>query len=153
MRVWLALFIGAAIAAVVVACGGATARKAAAPPMAVPSDAGMPGGGNPRSEIQRLQNEIAASMGELKLPVPPESMGTNPTPVATSMRPSNDPTCKPAETDTCKDSCKLADSICDNAKKICEIAATMNDDWANGKCNSGNQSCDAARGRCCNCQL
>ena len=55
-------------------------------------------------------------------------------------------------TDTCKQSCTLSDSICANAKKICDIAKQLGaDPWADQKCSDGNATCSAAHKQCCDC--
>jgi hypothetical protein len=56
------------------------------------------------------------------------------------------------QTDTCRDVCNLADAICDNAHRICEIARELDgDSWARDKCASAKASCKQARERCCEC--
>jgi hypothetical protein len=66
---------------------------------------------------------------------------------------STDAACHPAATQTCTDSCKLSDSICDDAKKICDLADQLpGDGWAAGKCASGNASCTDAHAHCCDCR-
>jgi hypothetical protein len=153
MRVAPGLLSGAVLA-VIVACGAA--KKSAAPaPAAMPGPEAS-GMASPRqSELDALDAKIGEDLAKLNLPRPaapasPTAMATGPTPA----KPSADPTCKPAPSETCKDSCTLADSICDNAKKICDIATELgNDAYANGKCSGGNSSCEAARERCCGCLL
>jgi hypothetical protein len=155
MRIALGLLIGAVLA-VIVACGGAS-KKTAAPPQAVmpgPDASGM--AASPRQpEIDALDAKIGEDLTKLNLPRPaapasPTAMAAGATPA----KPSADPTCKPAQSETCKDSCTLADSICDNAKKICDIATELgNDAYANSKCSGGNSSCESARERCCGCLL
>lgn len=153
-------------AALLIACAAAPAgRPTSASGAAMPgmADAGAPAG-SPRGEIDRLDHAIEAELGKLGLPAPappacaasgcmdaasaaPVAMGTQPV--------TSDPTCKPAASDTCTSTCGFADSICENAGKICSIARDLggHDAYANGKCASGTQSCEAARGRCCACQL
>jgi hypothetical protein len=54
---------------------------------------------------------------------------------------------------TCNDVCNLADAICDNAERICEIAAELgpNDKLGVEKCDSAKASCREAKQRCCKC--
>lgn len=54
---------------------------------------------------------------------------------------------------TCNDVCNLADAICDNAERICEIAAELGPDDKLGveKCASAKGSCREAKQRCCDC--
>lgn len=140
---------------VVVACGGS---KSAMRSTASPAPAAMPGtadgaGGDPRAQITALDAEITADLEKLQLPrpttppmTPPEAMS------AGGIQATNDPTCTAPLTPTCGDACKLADSICENAGRICGLAGQLgNDPWANEKCSSGTASCEAARKRCCNC--
>jgi len=64
-----------------------------------------------------------------------------------------DPTCRPAQTETCKTSCTLSDSICGNADSICRIAVDLPaDTWAQNKCAKANKTCEASRKKCCGCQ-
>lgn len=134
---------------VLVACGAA-AHKSASPPSAVDAS---PAGMSPlRAELDELDRRIAADLAQLGLAAPTVEAGTAPVPAANIALPTADPTCKPSPSDTCKAQCTLGDSICTNAKRICEIAAELGDDsYANGKCTSGKASCDAARERCCGC--
>jgi hypothetical protein len=56
------------------------------------------------------------------------------------------------QSDTCKQSCTLSDSICANAKKICDLAGQMaGDAWAAQKCSDGNATCATAKKQCCEC--
>ncbi len=53
---------------------------------------------------------------------------------------------------TCKSTCTLGKSICDNSTSICRIAGELGDDpWANEKCDSGKVSCKEAKVRCDQC--
>lgn len=52
----------------------------------------------------------------------------------------------------CKDACKLADAICQNKDRICDIARRLADDWATGKCESAKRSCSEARQVCDCCE-
>lgn len=166
MRAIGSVLLGA-LCAVAIACGAASQKSATTgaspPPTATNADA-MGRTGSPeasRSEIEKLDAEIRAELARMGLPEP-ASMGVSPScencsPQAMKSQitaPSSDDTCKPGTSDTCRDSCKLADSICSNATKICALAEAMNDDaWANGKCVDGKTSCDNAKKRCCGCQL
>jgi hypothetical protein len=150
-----ALLFGVAIA-LVVACGGSKAMKAGAPVSQSPGAGVM----NPtaRDQISILERQIADDLAKMQLAPPPSPMAmTCPAPpcaepAAATIKPKDDPQCKPAASQTCKDSCTLADSICDNAKKICDIATELRSDvWANDKCTSGNASCVAAHDKCCGC--
>jgi hypothetical protein len=157
---WLGLVAGA-LCAIAIACGGA-AKHAAAP--AAP-EAGMPAAagpaGDPRAELDALSRQIDADLAALGLPRPPvpataciqppcdaEAMSAGAAPAHAA-----DPACKPGGGETCRDACRLSDSICDSAGRICRIAADLGggDAYANEKCASGKASCDASRTRCCGC--
>ncbi|MEZ4400946.1 MAG: hypothetical protein R3B06_13050 [Kofleriaceae bacterium] len=61
-------------------------------------------------------------------------------------------TCVRATSTTCTDVCTLADAICGNADRICELAATLpGDAWAEQRCDAGKATCQAAGERCCSC--
>ena len=144
--------------------GCAAKSKGAAAPLATSGAADpsvAPTVADPRSELDRLDQAISDEMGQLSLtrPTPPPLTCTGAAcaqqmsgaaAAATAPQPAS---CKPAQTQTCTDSCKLSSSICDNAGRICRIAADLGGDdaYANDKCNSGNASCEAARQRCCGC--
>jgi len=160
----VSLALGVAIAAIV-ACGGASTMKSSAPTVppastdantagAEPGVEGLQGKHDPR--IEKLADEIAVDMKKMNLPPPVAPAGTCVDPSCLqplAVRPQADPACSPGTSDTCTDTCKLADSICENAEKICDIAKELgNDAWANGKCADGNTSCKAAHDRCCGCQ-
>ncbi len=138
---------GAAAIAACAAGGRAPAAAGVVPAMVTP------GGTDGRSEIQRLDRELAAAREKLGLPEPVDLGPGPPSPLAvTPQPPTPDPTCHPAKTDACSDTCTLADAICADAAKICELAQQLpGDTWAAGRCTAGDQSCTAARGRCCGC--
>lgn len=147
---------------VAIACGGARKQSATAPPPAATDGGAMPGMpmAERKGEIEQLEEGIRADLARMGLPEPSPEMA----PTCTDCSPvrmtneitlhGSDATCTPGTSDTCRDSCKLADSICTSAKRICTIAAEMGDDaWASGKCLDGKGSCDRAKTRCCGCQL
>ena len=148
MRIAAGLLLGVTIA-FAIACGAAS--KSASPPAAVPGAEPRAMQSPQREEIERLNREIEDSIA--KLAIGPRVPGTDMNPASANVvTPSADPTCKAGTSETCKDICTLGESICKNAKRICEIATELgNDDWANGKCADGVASCDAARKRCCDC--
>jgi hypothetical protein len=153
-----ALGAGVAIAAFV-ACGG-SAKSAMTPTTAAP--AGSPGtGGDLKAQITALDDKINLEFAKLdagaRPPPPVVASDVCPTPpctsaVPTAVKPSDDPTCTHGESQTCKDTCQIADAICEAATSICKIAAELNNDaWATEKCASGNASCEKSRGKCCGC--
>lgn len=153
------LLIGALVCAAAGGLAGCAAHKstpAPAPAAASPADPGvLPA--SPREEIDRLAAEIDAALAQAGLAAmqPPAcaaaaSCSAAPMSVAPI---ANDPTCKPAQTDTCTQSCTLATSICNNAERICKLAGDLGgaDAYANEKCESATSSCSTARARCCGC--
>jgi hypothetical protein len=163
MKAILGLVIGA-LCAVAIACGGA--QKSAAPPGPVMATDASTGGGpvmpGPQSEVDELSRQIEADLAKLGLQpqaAPPNACVQPPCDAVAlstdaAAQHTDDPSCKPAPSETCQSSCQLSDSICSNSKKICKIAGDLGggDSYANGKCASGKASCTASRGRCCGCQ-
>lgn len=150
MRVLLA----ALCCTLVAACAAGGARKTAAPPEAATSGAASPMPGSPHDEITQLEDKIAIDRAALQLAEPMEAdwQGTPAQPMGAQPA-LQDPKCRPAQTDTCKTSCTLSDSICGNANRICELAKSLpGDNWAMGKCAKANTTCEASRTKCCGCQ-
>lgn len=150
--------------AIVLACAfamscGASKRSAEAPAASraptTPAEAGTaaPIMDDPRSQIERLSAQVEEERTQMGLPEPQLA---SPAPAAEPMSTvplSTDESCKPAKTERCDGSCKISDSICGNAARICELAGSMpGDGWAAGKCARAKQTCDAAHERCCSCQ-
>jgi hypothetical protein len=125
----------AIIAAVAIACA-AQPRPASSPASSAES---------PHDEIQALSNEIDGERTQLGVSnASPMSTPTNPVAVAAS--------CPRPDNDRCSQTCTLSDSICGNAKRICQLADQLgNDSWANGKCDDAKQTCADATKRCCEC--
>lgn len=168
MKVWLGLLCGALIAAGI-ACGGATQKSAARSPVAAsaerrpiaagpePGTRGIVG----RNDIDELDRQIDADLARLGIEkaTPPPSACVDPpcdaTALSVSVAPSaaNDPTCKPGAAETCKESCRLSDSICSASQKICRIAGDLGggDRYANEKCETAKVSCARSHEKCCGC--
>lgn len=155
MRALVGVIVGGLLA-FAIACGGGAKSGVTQKPEGPPP---IPGGSNARAELERLDALITADMQVMNepRPTPPvasciencaQAMGG-----AAAAATKADPTCKPAQTETCNQSCTLKESICTNAGKICSIAADLggNDQFANETCNRGSASCDAAKKRCCSC--
>ena len=158
MKSLLGIVVGGLLA-ITIGCAAKSKSAAMAPTAAEP--AAMGSAPSPRDEISRLDQAISDEMGRLALtrPVPPPLTCTadecaqkmsGAAAAATAPAPAQ---CKPAQSETCTDSCKLKSSICDNAGRICRIASDLGgrDAYANDMCNSGNASCEAAKQRCCSC--
>ncbi|MFT3693235.1 MAG: hypothetical protein QM831_08840 [Kofleriaceae bacterium] len=141
---WLAS--GALLATVIAACAASApkpmataAPEAGAPPMA-PVSADTP----EHQQIQQLADQIDHQRSTLRLP---EQHGA---PMGVEPHVTN--VCKRDPSETCVQTCQLSDSICDNTKKICDIAQTLQgDDWAAKKCGDANATCSAATKQCCEC--
>ena len=158
MRTLASLVLGIALAA----CA-ARSQKTAAPAQTAPQAGEQPSqmGVSPRTELDLLDDQITADMERLGIVRPqpppdvcvadcePQQMST-----AVSAAAAQDPaTCQRSQSQTCTDACKLSDSICTNAKRICELATQLGgtDAYANDKCHRGTASCEAATKRCCSC--
>jgi hypothetical protein len=161
VRGGLGLLAGA-LCAIGIACAASQKPAAQAMPAAqeaAPSQADVAMPQTPRDqEIDRLAREIETQRVEAKLPLPEPSSCTGAScariPAEAMSAGAQAPVhaCRRDDSDTCKQSCTLADSICSNAKKICEIANELaGDDWAARKCADGSATCNAAKARCCDC--
>jgi hypothetical protein len=141
--------IAGACAAVLIACSAARAPMSAR--STTPHDASGAMPPDAHAQIEELERKIADSRATLKLPETASPMA--PTAVHTMSAHTDDPSCHPGANDTCGDVCKLSDSICENATKICDIAKQLPDDaWAAGKCGSAQTTCDESTKKCCGCQ-
>lgn len=153
-----ALAIGAL--AGLIACGSAQQRSASPASMSQPRELVAPGGGtgspdmanDPRGQIEKLSKQIEDESGTLGLSPPPPIEAAGPAERMATIPLSTDATCKPAKNDKCDSSCKLSDSICTNASKICDLALQLDDAWSANKCANAKKSCDAAHETCCSCQ-
>jgi len=139
--------IAGALCAVVIACAAGGHKSAMAPPAAAPDS--MVRGSDAHSQIEQLSQEIDQQRTKLGVMPQATAMGEPPPPLP----PGEDAQCHPAPSDTCRDSCTVSDSICGNAKKICELAGQLaGDPWAEGKCKDAKQTCKSAHDTCCGCQ-
>ncbi len=144
-RRFSALVLGA-LCAIVVACA-ASHKAGMAPPPTAP--ASMGGGNDAHAQIEQLSREIEQQ--RTKLGVVPQAMAMGEVPLAPLS--TEDAQCHPAPSETCRDSCTVSDSICGNAKKICDLAGQLaGDPWAEGKCKDAKQTCKGAHDTCCGCQ-
>jgi len=149
--------LGAVLCMIAVACAASRPQKAAAPA----ATGGMEAPQRPEivkplspqdDEIEQLARDLEAKRVELGLPTEPGCAGATcaqtPEPLAL-VQPTAE--CRP-QTETCKQSCTLSDSICENSKKICDLAGQLaGDAWAAKKCTDGNTTCTAAKAKCCKC--
>lgn len=158
-RVIVGLAALSSLAAVLAACAAGPAKSSTAPPAVAPDGAaaGAADGSlapTPRSQIIELEQQIAAARDQLGIAEPSDDMlqGVPAQPLG-ALPATEDPKCRPAPTDTCKTSCTLSDSICNNADRICRIAQDLGaDTWAQNQCAKANQTCEASRAKCCGCQ-
>ncbi len=138
---------GAILLSLAVAACAAHEYAAAPAPRTVPAE----GRDQPKARISSLDDHLGQSLGQLGLERPSNAevmdaiqRGGTPEPRACPA--------PPPPTQACSDICTLAGSICDDAKRICDLAAQLaGDDWAAEKCESGRLSCEKASERCCNC--
>jgi hypothetical protein len=99
---------------------------------------------SPHEEIERLSNEIDADQGRFP--------ANATTPMAAVPEAPPPATCVRSPSDTCTQTCTLSDSICRNAKQICDLADQLpGDAWATQKCTGAKASCSTATRRCCDC--
>ncbi len=135
----------AAIAALAFACGS---MKQTAAPVPAPMSARP---GDLHAQIEELDRDITARMGSASVPAPTTADVEAARPVAMSAAAG---VCTPPPTPSasCDDVCKLGDAICDDARRICDLADQLpGDSWAADKCAGGKASCEHAKQRCCDC--
>ena len=139
MKTLAATLAGVVLAVLIVACGGA--RKASVPATNQTGGAmPLPVTGDSHSQIEQLDADIKANLDRLQIP---ESIPWSAT---------SDTAPDPRPMSAVRDVCNVGSHICDNATRICDLAAELQpDDWATTKCDSGKKSCEAARKRCCDC--
>jgi hypothetical protein len=139
--------LAGAYVAMILACASGRMAPATAPPASASSSPSvMPPGTH--DQIASLSRAIDEQRRQLKLPEP-APLAPMADPVA--MEPVVACLAAPP-TEACHDVCTLADSICGNATKICDLAKQMaGDDWAKGKCDSATKTCGESHERCCSC--
>ena len=130
-------------------CGGASHTKNVGQQTA-PTDH------NSHAEIAQLWAQIRGWRSQAGLdrlePKPASKTTTKNIRLTQLRRECSKPAKRPPKSRRCTDVCNLADAICDNATRICEIAAQIPENmWAQEKCTSGKTSCFQARKRCCQC--
>jgi hypothetical protein len=140
----------------IVACGSSQ-RAAMAPASTANDAAGAPSQmaplDDPHAEIDRLSHDIDVAREGLGLAAPAPTPMPAPAEAMAAVPLSTDATCQPAETDRCTQSCKVSDSICNNAQRICDLAKDLaGDGWAAGKCATAKETCATAHESCCTCQ-
>jgi hypothetical protein len=151
------MIIACLAAAFLVACSAGGQMKATSP---APARTQTMPAGDPRREIEELDQQLQAERTKMGLSEGAAPMTTCPDCVVAPVEPfganlptSKDPVCRPASNDTCRDSCTLSDSICGNAERICVLAQQLQPDkWSADKCTSGKSTCEAAHAKCCSCQ-
>jgi hypothetical protein len=154
MRAALGVVLGALCAAAI-ACGGMQAKST--PTTARSPVPGTQGASDAHAEIEALDREITEELALAHIPPPVLSACTGEACAEAMSQPfatptTRDPDCRPARSDRCSNACTLATSICDNQRRICELARSLTgDDWAANKCETARASCKAAHDSCCTC--
>jgi hypothetical protein len=143
--------VAGALCALAIACAAGQKSAGAPPPTAVAPNAEMGRGSPQHDQIEQYEREINDARQKMGLgpqPIPVPMGPTSPQPAEMSTM-----ECHPAASETCTNSCTFADSICDNATKICDLAKQLpGDGWATNKCIAGQSSCKEAKDRCCGCR-
>ncbi|HEY3806367.1 MAG TPA: hypothetical protein VGL61_27370 [Kofleriaceae bacterium] len=114
-------------------------------PATAPAPTTMPGDSTagPHDQIQQLANQIDADRVQLNLPAASPMAAAPELPA---------PACTRSPSETCTQTCTLSDSICRNAKQICDLANQLTGDaWAAQKCGDAKSTCGTATKRCCEC--
>jgi hypothetical protein len=150
MRGCLVAAVGAWAVAATGCSAGSPAMTAAAPTASAPI-------GDPRAQIEALDRRITDELARAQLAPPVVASCAGPAcgaalrePFATPVP--SDPACHPAPSERCTTACTLSSSICDNQRKLCELARQLDgDDWAANKCARARASCTTAHAGCCSC--
>lgn len=109
---------------------------------------------DPKAELDELYAKVEQDRASMGLQEPMISGPPGPIPMATQPTTQNDNACHPAQSETCESSCKLSDSICTNAEKICKLAKDLEpDEDAAAKCVKADKTCKTAHDKCCGCML
>jgi hypothetical protein len=130
-----------------IACAAQRPDVAAPPPSNSLSPVAANSDPNPDNELHRqihqLEQAIDAPRTQLGIAPPVDPMATL----------SAERNCTPGPSAACQDVCRLDESICDNAKKICLLADQLTDDaWAAQQCVNARATCDASHDKCCACK-
>jgi len=152
----LLLTIGCAVA---IACGASQPRTAAPPAAAAPAPAesGPWNFTGPRAEIDALDRQVEVGLARAQLPIPEDDCRGPACAQAMSQPfavPSiGDAKCPaPVPTTRCADVCSYSTGICNNQRRICELAGQLaGDEWAARKCARARVACEQARAACCVC--
>jgi hypothetical protein len=138
--------VAALIAALAIACGAAMKQSTPAP------QAMSARPGDLHAQIDELDRDITSRMGSASVPAPTAAEVEAVRPVTMDAAAG---VCAPPPTPSasCDDVCRLGDAICDDARRICDLAEQLpGDAWAAGKCDGGKASCARAKQRCCDCR-
>ena len=155
----LTFFLAALTLGTLIHCGSAQHKAQHAPTTAQGTTEPPPLliGADPRQQIQVLDDRINVHRIQLQLPdlviATPGTDPANPMANVSTAVASLPQTCRQLLKPLCTDSCTLGAAICDDAGKLCELTKQLQPDaWADAKCSSAKQSCDAAIKRCCDCK-
>jgi hypothetical protein len=98
-----------------------------------------------RSEIRARMQAIESDVTTLGLT--PASLALIAPPPPLSVR-----ACPAGTSSSCHDACRLDDSVCDDARHICQLADQIaSDGWAAAQCARAKQACAASHAKCCAC--
>jgi hypothetical protein len=105
---------------------------------------------DPRSEIRARMQAIDSDVTTLGLT--PASLALIAPPPPLSVRTCRTGPSSSGPSSSCHDACRLDDSVCDNARHICQLADQIaSDGWAAEQCAKAKQACAASHAKCCAC--
>jgi hypothetical protein len=108
---------------------------------------------DPATQVEQLHGDVVARRSALALPAPPPPPEVTCEPVCAVEDPPAARSCTPGEGSACAATCTQADTICDDATKICSVAKELRTDaLAAGRCHDANATCIEARAACCGCK-
>lgn len=145
------------LVAALAAAWGASGCSAKSPVMTAAAPSASAPAGDAHAQIEALDRQITDALAQAQLAPPTVALCAGPGCGAAVREPfatpaPSDPACHPAAGERCASACTLAASICDNQRKICELARQLDgDDWAAHKCERARASCTTAHDRCCGC--
>lgn len=147
-------YCGAFALMLIVACAAGGAQKATMAPREQTAMPSVASPGSPKAELNELYAQVDQDRASMGLPEPMVSGASGAIPMGDHPTTQTDSACHPAQSETCESSCKLSDSICTNADKICKLAKDLEpDEDAAAKCVKADKTCKTAHDKCCTCVL
>lgn len=101
-----------------------------------------------RSEIERLEKKIAAAR-ESDNPMLKSRAGGSPAPAAPA---ATEAAADAATLSNCEGVCRAAQEICTCHRRICELAAEINDAPSGKSCQKAQKDCEEASDHCASCR-